>query len=100
MQWLHRLIYSRRLEEIDPPVSGSQVEHVGPLAVVRSFHGQRVVDGHGVLQVLVGQLLIRPVLPLEAHGSNATAMRLRGAHVWQVTHILYMKAHLLFADRV
>lgn len=44
---------SRCLEEIHPPVSSSQVEHIGPLAVVRSLHGQRVVDGHGVLQVLL-----------------------------------------------
>lgn len=44
---------SRCLEEIHPPVGRPQVKHVGPLAVVRSSHGQRVVDGHGVLQVLV-----------------------------------------------
>ena len=56
---------SRCLEEVDPPVRGAQVEHVGPLAVVRRLHGQRVVDGHGVLQVLVRQLLVRPVLPLQ-----------------------------------
>lgn len=57
---------SRGLEEVEPPVGRAQVEHVGPLAVVCRSHSQRVVDGHSVLQVLVGQLLLWPELPLQA----------------------------------
>lgn len=59
---------SRCLEQIDPPVGRAQVEDVGPLAVVGRLHGQGVVDGHGVLQVLLRELLIRPVLPLTRPG--------------------------------
>lgn len=56
--------HSRCLEEIDSPVSRPQVEDVWPLAVVWSLHGQGVMDGHGVLQVLVRQLFIRSVFTL------------------------------------
>lgn len=60
---------SRRLEEVDPPVCRAQVEHVGPLAIVGRLHSQRVVDGDGVLQVLLGELLVGPVLTLMRHTS-------------------------------
>lgn len=63
---------SRCLEEVHPPVSGAQVEDVGSLAVVRSLHGQRVMDGNGVLQVFVWELLIGPVLPLRQRSKRET----------------------------
>ena len=55
----------RGLEEIDPPVCSAQVEYVGPLAVVRCPHGQRVVDGHSVFQVFIRQLFVWSVLSLK-----------------------------------
>lgn len=60
--------HSRCLEQIHPPVSRPQVEHVWPLAVVWSPHRQRVMDGHSVLQVVVRQLFVRSVFTLRWSG--------------------------------
>lgn len=53
--------HSRSLEEEDPPVSGAQVEDVGPLAVVTGTRGQCVVDADGVLQLSLRRGLPRLV---------------------------------------
>lgn len=59
--------FLRRLEQEHPPVRRPQVEHVGPLAVVGGSHGQSVVDGHGVLHILLRQLALCTVLILSAN---------------------------------
>lgn len=61
----------RGLEQEDPPVGRPQVEDVGPLAVVGRSHGQRVVDGHGVLYVILRHLSLCAVLVLQDGGSQS-----------------------------
>lgn len=56
--------YLRCLEEKDPPVCCLELEHVGLLTVVRSPGGQSVMYTDGILQVPLGQGLIRPVFIL------------------------------------
>lgn len=56
--------YLRCLEKEDPPVSRLQLEHIGLLTVVRSPGGQSMVHADGILQVTLGQSLVRPVFIL------------------------------------
>lgn len=62
----------RGLEQEHPPVGGPQVEHVGSLAVVGGSHGERVMDGHGVLHVLLRQVSFCTVLILSANKTAAS----------------------------
>lgn len=62
----------RGLEQEDPPVGRPQVEDVGPLAVIRGSHGERVMDGDGVLHVLFCQLSLCAVLILSANHRAAS----------------------------
>ena len=64
------LRFLRRLQQEHSPVGRPQVEDVRPLAVISCSHGQRVMDGHGVLHVLLRQVSLGAVLVLSEYSNS------------------------------
>ena len=73
----------RCLEEEHSPICSAQVEDIGPFAVVCCPHGQRVVDGHSILQILFRQLLFWTVLSLQTN-QRAECYHTRPITEWDI----------------